>query len=350
MIDVRGFVGNQSDYGGLYKAADTVMRNKEFEQTNELRKEAKKSQAISQLNNFLDEKDYLTGSPYDPALVKKLHETLQEGYKLVEQGLSSADVFMALGPKVSQISEYSQKAKLINKNIKLATESRKAWGGYNTPQIEEGTRKSVFFNEDGTERDIRDIDPNKDYVSEYIDKNPYEATTDKGFDELFKSVKPEIKSGQQRVSRAGKVFDETYRTNLYAWQDLERDAKGNVELDAEGNPMIGIAGDTHTDASGKKYRALNKDYAKALLEKNPDIQTRVRGMVMNDFKQAASQSGAKIPDENSEEWDLHQRKVLADMLKQYGGGSASRVAKQDDGVRLYKPTEKKAEKTKGVFD
>ena len=109
-LDLRGFVANQSDYGGLYKAADTVMRKKEFDQSNELRKESKQAQGVAQLNNYLDEKDYLTGSPYDPVLVKKIHEAKQEGYKLFEQGLNPTDVFMALGPQVSQISDYSAKA------------------------------------------------------------------------------------------------------------------------------------------------------------------------------------------------------------------------------------------------
>jgi hypothetical protein len=328
------------------------MRNKEFEQATELRKEAKRSQGISQLNNYLDEKDYLTGSPYDPALVKKIHDAKQEGYKLFEQGLSATDVFMTLGKKVSEISEYSQKAKQINRNIKLASEARKALGGYNVPQIEEGTRKSVFLNEDGTEKDIRDIDPNKDYVSEYIDKNPYESTTDKGFDEFFRTILPQESIGKTRTSVGGKSVEQNYAGKMYPWQRMKHDEKGHTIMDEYGNVPLEIDGDIHTDADGKPYNVIKKDYAKTIFDRNYDLKDRVRGYTKKDFQELEKSSNGKfkIPEEGSDEWDLQERKVLSDILQQRGGGRISIQRKTDDGVRLYKPTEKKAEKTKGVFD
>ena len=337
MVDVRGFIGQQADYGGLFKAADTVMHNKELEQVNQFKRDQRQAQTTSELNRFFDPKDFLTGSPYDPMLVKQIEAALQKGYQLTSQGMSNSGVFMALGPDVARINEYSQKAKLINKNIDLATEARKQLGGYNAPAIKEGTRKEIFFNKDGSPKDIKDIDPNKDYVSEYIDKNPYEATTDEGFKELFKSIKPQERQIKAKVSKGGSVVDESLTSSLYPWQSPKRDAKGHVMTDANGEPMIDIEGDTHTGADGKGYRLLNKDYVQSIFKNNPDIHTRVRGLVMNDFKQA----GGEIPDENSEEWQLHERKVTGDMLSQFGGGSLKRVKTSDDGVRKYKPTEEK---------
>lgn len=122
------------------------------------------------LSNYLDPKDHLTGTNYDPEIVSQLNEAMQHGVELAAKGADTASIMMALGSKVNKISEYSTKAKLIDQQIKNSVTRLKPYKGYNIEALEQQAKKVAFYDETGKLKDISLVDPSEDWVSEAKNK------------------------------------------------------------------------------------------------------------------------------------------------------------------------------------
>jgi len=113
-IDVNNFVIPESNIGGLYKATNTLERKREREDDLSRQQNARKASTASFLTNYLDPKDSLTGTNYDPQIVQGFDDLLQEGTKLATQGADSNMIMMALSPRVAKLNQYSTTAKLVS--------------------------------------------------------------------------------------------------------------------------------------------------------------------------------------------------------------------------------------------
>jgi hypothetical protein len=356
-VDVRNFVVDQADYSGLDRAANTVMRQKEFEQTNQLRQDARQAASTNNLNNFFDQRDYLTGTDYDPIIVQKIDAALQKGYQLTSQGMSNSDVFMALGKDVSDINEYSQKAKRASANLKKGVAILKQQGGYLTDKIEKDAAQKMFFNEDGTQKDIRDVDPNEDWISKTVVGNEENYTNSEGLDKLLKNMELSKSDFKNTRSNAGVSTTDNFTVNAYPHQAPLRDADGNLVTDKDGNAKLGVSGYwTPKDKNGKSFRVMDRDRFDVMMARGGSgFADHVTGMI----NQLARQLGKPIPERNTDEWSLMGQKVLHDELEMRGGGSISKVDKvvnkdfvdrRQAGVPLWKPPTTDAAPVKGLLN
>lgn len=321
-IDVSGFVSKPQEFGGFYQAADTLERRKLRDQQLAQQKEGRVAATSKFLTDYLDPKDRLTGTNYDPEIVNQLQDTLQEGAALAAKGASTADILMALGPKVNKINEYSTKAKAIIQNIKSQLEKIKGYGGYNIAALEDEAKKRAFQDEKGGLKDISTVDPNTNWITETIKTAPELVTTGAGLDEFVKKTPSATYSRTAQTSYAGRTKNVKYEATHPFWEDLAMDEKGQVAVDAAGNPIgLDVVGTTVVGDDGKPlinpetkkpYRAMDREHFSAIMEHNPDVADYVRGQVNKHFKEAGAE---KIPEEGSPQWEMMARSVLWEELK-----------------------------------
>lgn len=341
-IDVSGFVNKAPEFGGLYQAAQTLEKRKLQEGQLAQQREGRQAATTKFLTDYLDPKERLTGTNYDPEIVTGLQGILQDGAALAAKGASISDIIMALGPRVNKINEYSTKAKLINQQIKQSAERLKGYGGYNLGALEDEAKKMAFQGDDGKLRDISTIDPNTDWVTEATQKRPELVTTGAGLDQFVQKTPSATYERTHQTAYAGKTRNVKYTATHPFWEDLARNEKGEVAVDPFGNPIgLDVVGDNMVGDDGKPminpetnkpYRVMDKGHFTAVMKHNPDIADYVRGQVNTHFKEAGAE---KIPPEGSPQWEMMARSILGDELKTRSKSSFKTIDKQSEtGARV----------------
>lgn len=322
MLDLHGYEPKENDFGGLYRAADTLEKNKYRQDQLAAQREGKRNAAGTFLNNYLDKKDFLTGTNYDPEIIRQLQETMQEGAKLASQGADTPTIMMALGPKVNKLNEYATKAKLIDQSIKESVSKLKSYKGYNSDALSDQAKKMAFYDDNGKLKDISTVDPSQDWITETVKTHPELVTSSAGLDDFVSKTPMHEYSKEVQTMYGGKKNNVKYEAKAPFWSDISRDEKGNVAVDISGNPIgLEVVGETVKDDKGKPminpetnepYKVLEKNRFNAIMQHNPDIADYIRGQVNTHFKQIGAD---KIPDEGSPQWDIMARSILRDELQ-----------------------------------
>lgn len=321
-VNLDGFVTPENQFEGLYRLSDTLERRRYKDQQLAQQGDARKNAAGSFLNNYLDQKDFLTGTNYDPEIVRQLNEAMQEGATLAQKGADTPTIMMALGPRVNKLNEYATKAKLIDQQIKNASTKLKNYKGYNTEALADEARKMAFYDKDGKLKDISTVDPNEDWITETVRLHPEKVTTGAGFDDFVNKTPLSESSKELQTMYAGKKRNIKYDSKAPFWMDVAKDEKGDTEVDVSGNPVgLDVMGDYVSGDDGKHlvnpetnrpYKVVNKDIFNAVMKHNPDIADYVRGQVVQHFRDLGTD---KIPQEGTAQWDMMARNIVYDELK-----------------------------------
>lgn len=321
-LDLSGFNVPEEKFEGLYQAAGSLQRRNIINQRLQLAERGRQDATGKFIQSYLDPKDYLTGTEYDPQIVSGLHSLLQQGEALTSKGASTSDVLMALGPQVQKLNDYSTRAKLINKNIDASISKLKPYTGYNIDALTQEARRQAFHNPDGSLKDITSVDPSVDYVIEATKNNPEAVTTGKALDDIVAKTPMREYSNSVTTTFAGRGKTTTYDAKAPYWMDLQRDAQGNILTDASGNPKgLGVVGSPMLDdnnkpiintETGQPMMAMDKNNFNAIMSHYPDAADFIRGEVNRHFRAA----GAKeLPAEGSPKWDMMARHILGDELQ-----------------------------------
>ncbi len=342
-LDVSGFNVPEQNFGGLYKAADTVERQRKEDQELAQQKLGRQAATSKFLTDYLDPKDHLTGTNYDPQIVGGFQNVLQQAQQLASKGASTNDILMAIGPSVSKLNDYSTKAKLIDQQIKSSVAKLKAYPGYNPEAVESEAKKAAFYGPDGKLKDISTVDPNQDYISLVAKNNPELITSSKGLDDFVNKTPMADFSRTVATTYAGRSRNVKYEAKHPFWEDLKTDEKGNIQTDAAGNPLgLGVAGGSMIDDNGKPivnpttgqpFQVMDKNNFNAIMTHNPDVADYVRGQVNQHFKAA----GAKqLPSEGSPQWDMMARHILHDELETRSRSTFRTVDQQKETLPAIK--------------
>lgn len=326
-LDVSDFVVKQPDWGGLYKAADTMEQRMYRQSMLQDRQETRRNQSASFLNNYLDQKDYLSGTAYDPVIIGGLHTAMQHGAYLASQGVDSPTIMMALGPMVNRLNDYSNRAKGVSKqvddDIKLMQQN--GYKGYDYAKIKSYALDNAFYDTD--EKGNKSLNPDKadintHWVQQAIENNTSDVTTSAGLDEFAKT------SPMQRIGADTYIrdpFGKTSRTKVHFtgqnWLvpefDKDKVATGLVpkhDIATEGNNPI-----THwvQDANGKNIqkniRLLDEGFYDDISKKRPDVANYINGEVKQHLKEYLASTGEEIP-LNSPKAKLVGRAILYEEL------------------------------------
>lgn len=184
------YVTPEQDFGGLYNLSDKIEKRRFREEQRAEREGARSAATGKFLADYLDPKDFLTGTYYDPQIVQGLNDLLVEGAELSRKGADPNILMMALAPKVNRLSQYSTKAKLIKKQKDEAVALLKSDASIDINKFNEYFDEEAFFDVDemGNKKlkDPLDIDPEISYSEKVLNNRP--VFTSAGFDELYKEA------------------------------------------------------------------------------------------------------------------------------------------------------------------
>lgn len=329
---VDRFFTEEQSFQGLDRLSDKVERRQFRADQMAEREEAKKATTGRFLANYLDSKDYLTGTYYDPQIVEGFQELLSEGASLAHKGADPNMLMMALAPKVNKLSQYSTKAKLLNENLKRQMGLIKPNAGYDIPKLEQEARKAAFFDATGKLKDINTVDPQMDWVSETIKMFPERVTTDAGFDEFVKnSPKFTNTSDITSYTPTGGMSRKKVKITSPNWLVPNVDNKGvttglvpryQTALD-NGQPLMHEFTDDKGNKVSAAVRLLDEKEFNSLMGQNSGIADWVRGQVRK--------ANPDI-DLNSPQATMLARAIAYDELKRRSPGGI-------EDVEISKPTQ-----------
>jgi hypothetical protein len=342
-LDLSGFDEKENKFEGLYRVSDTLERQRRENEKLAQEKEGRQAATSKFLTDYLDPKDHLTGTNYDPQIVTGFQDVLQKAQALAAKGANTNDILMAIGPSVSKLNQYSVTAKAINQQIKDSLGKLKAYPGYNPEALETEAKKQAFYGPDGKLKDISTVDPNQDYVTMAAQNSPELVTSGKGLDDFVNKTPMADYQRTVQTAYAGRTKNSKIEAKHPFWEDLQKDEKGNIATDATGNPVgLDVEGAPMVDdnnkpilnpETGQPFRVMNKNNFNAIMTHNPDVADYIRGQVNQHFKAA----GAKqIPAEGSAQWDMMARHILGDELKTRSRSTFRTLEQQKESAQAIK--------------
>lgn len=344
-LDLSGFASQPNQWAGLYHVADQMEKRKLRQDQLDLQRQSKRAAAGTFLQNYLNPKDLMTGTAYDPMILQGLQEAQQQGARLAAAGADAPTLMMALGPMVNKLTTYSSNAKNVNKQIEDQIKGMQASGeiGYNYAALKDEALKKAFYKTDITGKpqlDPDSFDPNINYVQKAIEDNPLAVTNTDVFDEFAKkAVKRTKTSDVTTYTPTGTTFRS--KANLispaYMVPETVIDPKTNETVTTGFVPKHDIATEqgkplVHTFMKDGKevkepVRLLDEDEFDHGLKSS--MQHRIRGMVKEHIKEYKDKTGNEI-DINSPQAKLVGRAIAYDLLNvaSRSGGSIQHLENQ----------------------
>ena len=164
-IDVNNFITPEQNLGGLYKVSDTLA--KENYRKRQAAEDAQKEQLSSTkyLTNYLDPKEHLTGSQFDPTTNQLLGKAYNQALDLVKQNVPLSQILMATSPLVNQVNDYMQKGKMYNEQKQNTIAALKGVKGIDVNKLSQEMDNTAFPIDPKTgQRDVSKFDPNANYA------------------------------------------------------------------------------------------------------------------------------------------------------------------------------------------
>lgn len=322
-LNLQGFVGEPNQWAGLYHAADQMEKRQLKADQLAMQQQAKRNAAGTFLQNYLDPKDYLSGTQFDPMILQGLQEAMQQGSRLAAAGADSPMLMMALGPMVNKLSTYSTNAKNINKQVddQIAKLKDSGYTGYDFAKLRDEALKSAFYKPDANgqlQLDPDQADPSVDWIGKAIETSPELVTTSRGWDEFADKAKMKTEADMvQDYDRFGTM--DKRKVNLKYQEYMVPERKGGkvtgfvpkYEMaNDQGQPIM----HTFTNDQGQKVidqvRVLDNDIYEGLRK---DLKDQIRGQVKQHLAEYRTATGKEISP-NSPQAKLVERALAYDEL------------------------------------
>lgn len=322
-LNLQGFVSEPNQWAGLYQAANALEKRQLKADQLALQQQSKRNAAGSFLNQYLDPKDYLTGTQFDPMILQGLQEAMQQGSKLAASGADSPMLMMALGPMVNKLTKYSTNAKNINKQVddQIGKLKESGYTGYDYSKLREHALKTAFYKQDPNGKlqlDPDKADPSVDWVSKTIEESPELVTSVRGWEDFANKAKMKTEADMvQDFDRFGTM--DKQKVNLKFQEYMVPERKGGKVVgfvpkyemaNDGGQPLMHV----FTDSSGKQVkdqvRVLDQSIYEGLSD---DLKADLRGKVKLQLKEYETATGEKIAP-NSPRAKLVERALAYDEL------------------------------------
>jgi hypothetical protein len=318
-LNLEGYSTPEKSYGQLYNLGEANERREYRREQLQQREEGRKAATGTFLSNYLDKKDFLTGTNYDPEIVRRLDEMMVQGAELATKGATTPEIMMALGPKVSEVGEYSTKAKLVNQNLEKQLEYIKATKGYDPIKLREEARKMAFYGEDGKLKDISTVDPSQDFVMETIRMFPDRVTNDAALDEFVKNSPKYVDTKDiTTYAPTGKMNKKKMKVTAPDWLTIDNgDLVPEFEVATDnGSPIMHDFVGEDGKVTKAPVRMIKDDRFTSIMRSNPGVADYVRGQVKAQLGDG---------DMNSPQAKNLAKAILYDELKKRKGGGMEEV-------------------------
>lgn len=290
------FVTQAPDWAGLYKAGDKLEQRRQRDDQQAQQMQARKHASAQALQNYLDPKEYMTGTAYDPMIVKGLQDAMAQGMDLASKGVDTPSMYMALGPLVKKLSDYSSRAKTLNTQFddQIKKMQQSNMSGYDYAALKREAMNEAMFDTD-PKTGKATLNPNKadpgiDWLSKTIADKPELVTTNAAIDEFAK--KSSMLKNIHKVDRynlKGELDRQNYNTIGQGWLQAEFDKEGRPTgmvpkyqtATSDGKPLM----HTFKDDSGKETEAAVRLFDEAEFDALPDpVINRFKGLTKEAIK------------------------------------------------------------------
>lgn len=281
-VNPQNFIIPESDFSGAYRASDSLQKVAARKDDQKKQLQTQKATSAAFLQNYLDPKDALTGTPYDPMIVQGFDDLKQQGLKLaMEDGLDQNMLMMALAPSVAKLNQYSVKAKEVNARLKDQLALIPANAGYDKAKLEQLSRKQAFYDEGGQIKDITTVDPSVDWITETIKSQPDEVTSDISIDKFVKDSKMFTNVNKvKRINPKGGYETKNVEVNAPAWATVDDEGKVvplyEIATDNGKPQMFNFKG---KDGKEEMIRLLEKKQYNSMISGSPEIRDWLRGQI-----------------------------------------------------------------------
>lgn len=264
------------------------------QQQRELQRQAKAAQFIG--TNFKDA-NYATGTAADPLINKMTADARQKFAKLIHDNpnMDEGDLEMQMQEDLGKISQYSSAIKAGRKSIEDNVQHYTQYPGIDVGTLKSGAINRMLFN--GGNKLVDDpnqIDLSKNFLDEELQANPdHYVMGDVPLSKSIEAFKPQ-KGGNTNISeRAGVTTEHKYTDEVYPWQSIEKDSKGNpIGLKVNGIPATLSSGQTVVDPVTNKpmqvvddetlNRVMSPGVA-AMVKRDTDAYIKKHGYKVEDF-------------------------------------------------------------------
>jgi hypothetical protein len=348
-LDIKGFVTPEQDLSELQKLGTEFAAQKKAQAKADEEQKAGQNTMLTMLTSMTDPKDYLSGAPTDPQVVKGFSDIYQKGLNLITgtKGINNNMLAMALSPDIAKLAQYGTTAKVIKKGLDEGIAKFTEDSGYDKNALYDLAKKDIFFNEDGTPRDLNNIDVTTDPFAKVIDKHPELVTTSRGLDTWLKGQeKSTLTHDVTMGTRPGTVKKRKIEVSAPAWAMPEVDTKGKFTEKIIPKFETLKDGEEQVFHNGEPIRLLPADTYRSIMEQSPSVANYIKGQVLKHAREYQNATGEPI-NQQSDKFNLLGRAILHDELKNRSAGTfktlesqvASTRAEPKGGISIgYDPT------------
>ncbi|HET8686831.1 MAG TPA: hypothetical protein VFM18_09220, partial [Methanosarcina sp.] len=229
-LDLQGFSTPVNQYEGLYKAADTSFRDMQRKKFLAQQQQARKASLSGFLTDYLDPKNFMTGTVYDPYVTERIGSIMQKGINLANMDGMDANMLLgAISGDVNRLVTETATIKSIDNQRKEAEKLLASTKGVNLQKFNDQFKEHVYFETDANGnkklKDISQIRPDNNWADEVVRTRP--VFDNMAFDDFV------AKSGKVVESEGFKVKDSKgalRQTNL----EMTRPSFMQPEIDETG--------------------------------------------------------------------------------------------------------------------
>jgi hypothetical protein len=270
--------------------------------------QARQGVLMNTLGDAFADKDYLTGTQYDPFVRKNLAEVRQKFASEIKAnpGMSQADFQFRIQKEMGNLGSLAAGVKTIRQSIK-ENASKLSQMGIDGPTAEKlAMDRAIYKRDDKGNKVLRspdEIDPSKDYLSEVMNENPeLLVNRQKAFGDFLKSARPYEVKDELTTENNGVTKKWNSDLKLYPFQEIAQD-NGKPLLGKDGKPFV------RTKSQRVKYQGQDIDLIDEQtfqeITSNPAIKLAIEA----EFKDQAK----GVPN-GTPEAEIIKRKIVYDRL------------------------------------
>ena len=211
-LDLTGFITPEKQYQGLYEIGNNARQDARLnmmygmqEARLQRMQNAQKDATANYLRNYLNPKNYFTGTPEDPIISGMLGDTMHKAFNYASQGMNASEISFLISPQMDKLATASSNLKAINAQLKQVSPALKKIAGFDPESFDKSFKQNAYYNPDGTLKDLSQIDPTENYVDKTLSNS--DVWTPKALEQYTYNAtpkKPDVNS-LTNVSSNGKT-------------------------------------------------------------------------------------------------------------------------------------------------
>ena len=329
-LDVSNFIIPEQKFEGIYKAGETIGAQRKAEAAAKAKadEEAKAGAKAMEtmLSSMSQPKDYLSGAPTDPEVLRRFNSVYQKGLNLINEnkGMNNSMLSAALFPEINKIQQYALTSKtikgMVDKNLEKYNKDF-----YDLPTLKDEVYKKIYFNEDGTMKDLSEVQYDQSIFDKAIEEKGTDITKAAGIISALKGFKPiqEDKKTTRR-DKSGRLIESTTKITRMPWEVVNEET-------GEFEPVSEIATDNGKPImhEGQEVKVVPDDiYQQFIDEGGQPVQDWLNSQIkahINEYNKQVLPTAGEVPEPsklslNSPQAQMVGKAVLYDLLYQHRSG------------------------------